>query len=306
MSIQHIKNKDIDKKRWDNTVINAANGFIYFQSFYLDGLCNWDALVFGDYECVMPLPYKKKYGINYVYTPYFISQLGIVGDAANVKLQLNNFINAIPTQFKWVQLHLNELNYGAHLLQNYSTTVRTNYVLHLQKSYNELYNNFNKDARQNIKNAETNGLTIKENIDVETVIEFYKNAYGSLVKNISEKVFDNFKNVCTQAILYNQGFTIAILDNQNKTCAAAFFAIDNKRIYYLLGAPNLDGRKYSATHFLINEVIKKYSSSNIALDFEGSDIESVASFYRKFSPEKRNYLTLKINRLPNILRWLKK
>ncbi len=306
MIIQHIKNKDIDRKKWDKTVANAVCGFIYFQSFYLDGLCIWDALVYGDYECIMPLPYKKKYGISYIYTPYFISQLGIVGDAAVIKLQLNNFVNAIPSQFKWVHINLNEQNFELDLYSTYSIKIRTNYVLSLQKSYEELYNHFNKDARKNIKNAQSNWLTIAENIDIEIVFDFYKNAYGGLVKNISKKAFDNFKNVCKKALLFKKGFTVAVLDSQNKICVAAFFAIDNKRLYYLLGAPNDDGRKNSATHFLINEIIKKYAASDLSLDFEGSDIESVASFYKKFSPEKRNYLELKINRLPKIFSWLKK
>ncbi|MEI9956106.1 MAG: hypothetical protein WDM90_07350 [Ferruginibacter sp.] len=42
---------------------------IYAQSFYLDAMAaNWDAIVFNDYEAVMPLTWKKEMG-DYVFVP---------------------------------------------------------------------------------------------------------------------------------------------------------------------------------------------------------------------------------------------
>jgi hypothetical protein len=43
----------------------------------------WDALVWGDYEFVMPLPVRKKWGIQYVYQPLFCQQLGIFPKPSN-------------------------------------------------------------------------------------------------------------------------------------------------------------------------------------------------------------------------------
>ena len=60
--IQYLSHKEINKTKWDACILNAPNGLIYPYSFYLDHMAkNWDALVFGDYEAVMPLTWNKKY-----------------------------------------------------------------------------------------------------------------------------------------------------------------------------------------------------------------------------------------------------
>jgi hypothetical protein len=42
------------------------------------------------------------------------------------------------------------------------------------------------------------------------------------------------------------------------------------------------------------------------LDFEGSDIATVARFYAGFGAQQENYPVLQLNRLPWLFRWLKK
>ena len=64
-SIQYLLHPQINKKKWDGCIDNAANGLLYATSTYLDCMAvQWYALVLTDYEMVMPLPCRKKYGIN--------------------------------------------------------------------------------------------------------------------------------------------------------------------------------------------------------------------------------------------------
>jgi hypothetical protein len=68
--IRYLQRDQIDTVQWDNCIGNAPNGLIYGHSFYLDRMAvNWDALVLNDYEAVMPLPWKKKWGIYYLAHP---------------------------------------------------------------------------------------------------------------------------------------------------------------------------------------------------------------------------------------------
>ena len=64
--IRYLQRDRIDIKEWDKCIERAENGLLYASSKYLDILSNglWNALVSGDYDCVMPLPFKRKYGIN--------------------------------------------------------------------------------------------------------------------------------------------------------------------------------------------------------------------------------------------------
>jgi hypothetical protein len=43
---------------------------------------NWHGIVIDDYAAVMALPWKRKLRIRYGYTPPFMQQLGIVGEAS--------------------------------------------------------------------------------------------------------------------------------------------------------------------------------------------------------------------------------
>jgi hypothetical protein len=54
-------------------------------------------------------------------------------------------------------------------------------------------------------------------------------------------------------------------------------------------------RKLQASSFSIKTVIKEYQNLNVLLDFEGSNIASIASFFKSFGSEKENYCTLKYN-----------
>src|SRR5690349_3099301 len=135
-NIQYISQKNIDKKKWDTCIDNASNGLIYGYSIYLDHMAkNWDALVLNDYDAVMPLTWNKKYGIYYLYQPAFTASGGVFGkniDAATVK----DFIDSIPVKFRLIEISMNHGNI-LPATSGFSIT-RDNYVLTLQKKYEEL------------------------------------------------------------------------------------------------------------------------------------------------------------------------
>jgi hypothetical protein len=304
-SIQYLKHDEIDKSKWDNTVAESINGFIYFNTFFLDTLCKWDALILGNYDYIMPLPYKTKKGFTYIYTPQFIGQLGIVSKNTFTDNLCLDFINAIPVKFSYVDIQLNEYNMLTQT-KKIKTTQRINFVLPLNKIYVDIEKEFTKDAKKNLCQCNQYKLSIKADTSLKNVFDLYQDAYHKVRKNTYQIDYNKFYQVCEKALALNMGFVIGIKDEKENLVAAGFFGLDNKRIYYLLGAPSTEGRKYNATHFLINEVIKKYANTYYSFDFEGSDIPSVANFYKKFNPMAKSYINIILNRLPFFLKWFKK
>src|SRR6266550_2768979 len=67
--IHYLQRQDIDLIKWNACITAAPNGLIYARSFYLDAMTaeQWDGLVMGDYEAVMPLPWRRKFGFYYLY-----------------------------------------------------------------------------------------------------------------------------------------------------------------------------------------------------------------------------------------------
>ena len=107
--IQYLQHNQIDKAKWDATMAKCGN--IYAYSWYLDVVHpNWEALVEDDYQSVMPLTGGKKFGVNYLFQPYFVQQLGVFSKAPMTPEKTEEFLNAIPKKYRFAEIRLNESN----------------------------------------------------------------------------------------------------------------------------------------------------------------------------------------------------
>ena len=109
--ISFVKRAALDVEKYDSCIENSIQSRIYAFSWYLDIVADhWDVLVLNDYEAVMPLPWKQKFGLKYITQPYFCQQLGIFSvEKISKEIQLQ-FIKKIPLQFLKVALVLNSQN----------------------------------------------------------------------------------------------------------------------------------------------------------------------------------------------------
>jgi hypothetical protein len=316
--ISYLRRNEIDVAKWDACVMTSPAGLLYSRSFFLDGITGgqWDALVLDDYSAVMPLPKRKKYGLTYAYIPPLAGQLGIIGRGsapATASGQpsivpsglasstiMDDFLSRVPPSFMLVDTLINEFN-SPPTLPGIDYIPRINLVLPLNAEYSVLYENYTGDAKKNLRRTGRAGLLADFGIPIPSVIDLYRREYGSLNRAFTARVYEMIATICSACIEKGLGFTVGIRDPAGILHAAAFFGIDHRRIYYLLGAPGPEGRRSSAVHALVDEVIRKYAKSGLSLDFEGSDIPSVAGFYRKFNPEMLMYHQVRFTRLP---RWL--
>ena len=303
MPIQYIPYNKIDKQKWDGCILHSGNGLIYAYSFYLDTMsANWDALVLNDYEAVMPLTWKKKYGIHYLYQPFFTASLGVFGNAISPTL-LNDFLNAIPVKFKYWDIYLNHSNFFS--ITDFKLYERMNYVLPLQKDYEKLYSNFRDNTKRNIKKAEQLNCIVKKIIDVSAVIELSKEQSKSFSPATSND-YERFKKLYQLLHTQQKAITYGIYTTANQLAASCVFFFSHSRAYYILVGNHPNGKTIGASHALINAFIKDHAGQNLLLDFEGSDIRNLAFFYSSFGAHEEKYVGLKVNRLPFWMKWLKK
>ena len=103
--INYLKHNEIDKKKWDGCIDSCSNNLIYAYSWYLDIVSpGWNALVENDYETMMPLTGNKKYGVEYLFPPYFAQQLGVFSKEKITKEKINRFLGAIPSHYKFIEM----------------------------------------------------------------------------------------------------------------------------------------------------------------------------------------------------------
>lgn len=301
IKIEYLPSDKIDKVKWDHCISNASNGLIYGYSFYLDAMAeNWDALVLNDYEAVMPLTWKKKFGIYYLYQPFLTAQLGVFGENITEEL-CADFIQAIPSKFRYIDISLN----SGHIVSVPSgySLLRINHILDLNKPYEELYKGYRENIQRNIKKAEQAGCKTEKGFDIEKIITLALRQMKSHSKESAGNV-NRFRKL--YRFLEPQRKAIAFgISLKDELLASAVFFFSHNRAYYILVGNHPDGKTLGASHALIDAFIKDHAGKKLLFDFEGSDIPSLAFFYRSFGAVEIAYPHLSINRLPFYLKWLK-
>jgi len=301
--IKYLQHKEIDKAKWDACIEQAPNGLIYSYSYYLDAMSkHWDALVLKDYEAVMPLTWNKKYGFYYLYQPAFTASLGVFGNNL-IKEIIDDFLSMIPLKFKLIEISLNSGNIIGE--SKSFSLLRSNYILNLNRSYEEIYKVYRDNHKRNISKALQLGCSVSKKIPVEEIIQLNK-AQLQHVDGTKPGDYPNFKKLYEFLKNREQAKTYAIVDPKNKILASAVFFFSHNRAYYIMVGNHPDGKTIGASHALIDAFIKDHADQNLILDFEGSDIRNLAFFYSGFGATEEIYPALKINKLPWYIRLLKK
>ena len=303
--IRLLKHNEINKRRWDDCINKSFNGNVYALSWYLDIVHpNWNALIENDYERVMPLTNSKKFGFSYMFQPFFVQQLGVFSTSQLSQDDVDNFINAIPQQYLLTQYRLNSYNkvdYDSDIIAKHR-----NVELDLIYDYQYLYNNYNNNTKRNLAKAEAAGLSINNNINPEIIINLFRNNRGKDIKHWKDKEYNRLLELINTAISQECCFTIGINDIDNNTIAGAVFMHSHDRIIFLFSGSDEAHKDKHALTMLLDNVIREFSETQYTLDFEGSDNDGLARFYKGFGGAEVFYPEVKYNNLKGILKFIYK
>lgn len=294
--IDIIPSKLIDKTLWNQTVASSANGLIYAQSQYLDAVTDqWDGLVINHYEQIMPLPWRMKAGIKYLYTPPFTQQLGLIG--LTTELPINQIIKRIQASYRYGSVLLNAGN--GQLAKATGASPKSNLLLNLDQSFDTVKSLFRKDHIKNAQKALKAGLIYSDNISIQDAVFFYEAIQGEKTKHVQAKHYQQLIQFCNNNLSSNkQCFTRAVIDASGTLLSTALFLIDQKRIYNILNATNEKGKSEESNHLLFYLLIQEFAETNYLLDFEGSSIPGIRYFYEGFGCQEEIYSIWHYNKLP--------
>ncbi len=301
--ITYVTHSEIEQSKWDSCVEQSLNSRVYAYAWYLNSVnSGWEGLVYGDYEAVMPLTQNRKYFISYLFQPFFTQQLGVFSRQEISQELLLNFIAAIPKKYKFIDIQLNEQN--QLLTEKYKIIIRKNYLLNLDKPYEELKKNYNSENKRNLKKAIK--LELKcISIPFSEVINFYQMHKGDLTKGIKNHDYLKLSELASMACKQEKLISKGVFSPGGELLSAGIFLIHKHRVTFLLGTTSDSGRGSGAMSYLMDQLIIQYSNQKIFLDFEGSDIPGIERFFIGFGAERQNYYRLIMNRLPWIFRLFK-
>ena len=295
MEIKHLKHNKIDIQKWDACIFNATNSLVYAESWYLNIVSpNWEALVLKDYEYVMPLPVKKKYGFPFLIQPTLTQQLGVFSSRKIDVEVLESFIKKIP--YRSVHLNFNEQNPCNKGMK------QPNYVLNLNQNYDMLYANYSKNTKRNIKKAKQVNVCVTADLKPKQFLDFYFSNINNNAKP-NENLTTNLINACCD----KKKFRLYAAYSAEKEVISALGLLESKeRLIYLLAASNEAGIECSAMSLIVDNVIQDFAKTNTVLDFEGSKLEGIARFYTGFGATPATYFQIRKHSILQFMTLLKK
>jgi len=279
--IKYLRYAHIDKVKWDKCIDDSFNGVIYAYSWYLDVVCEeWEALVEGDYERVFPINFRKKAGVSIIFQPFFTQQLGLFSRTELSPEIIDSFLEAIPSKYKVIDLNLNIHNKANH--PGFEYTPQVNHELDLIADYTDLRKNYSSNTKRNLVKAESQGLSVVKGIKPDIVIELFRANRGKDIKVLQESNYQKLKRLIYTCIYKGIGNVYGVYTDENVLCAGAVFLLSKKKAVFIFSGLSAEGRDKRAMFYMIDHFIRENANKHLTLDFDGSNDESLARFYKGF------------------------
>lgn len=293
--IRYLKHSEIDIGKWDDCVESAVNHMLYGYSWYLDLVCEeWDGLVSNDYEAVFPITGGRKYGINYLYQPPFTQQLGLFSKEKPEFNTVDDFLDAIPSKFRFAEIFLNTLSFPSVA----PTKARNNYELDLARPYSLIAEGYTKNLLRNLKKAEQHNMYVAAHPDTTNIIELFRANRGRDIRRFDDLAAQQFRRLYHSLEHRGHARSWGAYSKTNDLLAGIIFFFDRQRAIFIFSGLSEEGRDKGAMPLIVDHVIRQFAGSDTTLDFEGSMDPGLARFFASFGAELKHYWFYRFNRLP--------
>lgn len=283
--LTYTQHDEIDRHRWDLLVSASSDALVFYNTWYLDPLCNWDAIIYSDYKGAIVLPRSKRFGVSTLYQPNFIQKCNWFGNSLTNEEKVHIW-KLITSNFNIIHFNTN-INFGENV------KIRTNLILP-SAAYSDLQKGYSKSLKKNIKKHEKN-LLVQECMDVDSTIRLYRDAYGDLNKQLRSEHYLRLRSI---VLSRPKNFVIVQVLYEGAIVSSTLLAKGNKRLHYILGAPTTKGRQLNALSVALDYAIREYGSKEYIIDFEGSNIPSVKKYYESFGSTNEPFFEIKASSTP--------
>lgn len=273
--IRKLKQNKIDFTKYNNCIENSVQKNFYAQKDILDFLCeDWELLVSGDYDFVMPVPIKRKFGFEIVVMPLFCQQLGVFSKEKNEKIE-NDFLDFLKKNYRILTYSFNFQN-----LRDENLDRKKNYFIE-KTDYQLLRKNYFKGRKSTVKVAQY--LNFKE-LSLTETRDFIKINFKGLEKESDLNHFMNYLDFLDAKKQLKIFGSFKEIHLTNLT-----ILINNDSQFALLGLINKEEFKTdNGASFLIDKVLQDYISDK-SFDFMGGSIRGIEVFFKSFGSVCQEY-----------------
>ncbi len=301
--IRHLRHNEIDKGKWDQLLLECPDRLWYVQSWVLDLCCpQWEALI-GDDGSIMPLIWRSKLGIDYLYQPYAVQQQGVFSPQRD-GLTDTAFLDAVPKRFKYWDLHFNS---AMHVRSSAGDRVssNTNQDLLLVADATTLRAAYSQGHRRNLRKSGDDPPVIVKDVTVQEFLDLFARTTGRRFRNIPADGLALLERLLLTGVEHDQCTMLGVRNGGRLISGVCFMEWEGRSIL-LKSANDEVGSERQAMFHLVDRYIAEHAGTGLLLDLAGSNTASVARFNAGFGARSTVYLHLVRNRLPAPLRWIKR
>ncbi len=291
MDIRYIEGKDIDKVKWNSCVHYANNGNIFGYMWYLDFVGkHWDALVEGDYESVFPLVWREGWlGQRELYQPELMRAMGVYSINVLSQARLRHFLEAIPDEFRLIDINLNEQNQPPEAL-DFKKEEYINHQLLLNNPYEILSEGFSDEMKKQLEIAEDAGIVTTTSLKPETIAAFYRQHTTDRNK---ERNFHTLQRIMYNVLHRGWGYAVGAYLPDGELVAVNFYIYSHGKVMSLTPLQSPAGAKVHALPFLFNMLIRSHGNRPLVLDFNTEEANKLA---RAFGALPNRYYRVRRNK----------
>ena len=281
--IRYLSHTEINKEKWDDCIAHSVFETMYPYSWYLDMVSpGWYALVRNDYEMVMPLTWKRTYGVRMLIQPILTQQLGIFSRKDTNPECVLEFIESISPKYLLVDIYLNRGNhFEASTIRQES---RYNYELDISDPGRDLEKNYAANTLRNILKGKGYRIQIEE-----IALETYLDLKFSLQENAALKQHRKYFERLYRSLVEKDRAVIFGLSTGSDLHTAAILGVSKSRTVYLNGCSTESGKDKRGMFVLMDHMIRQRQGKHKLFDFEGSNIPGVARFFEGFGAARTVY-----------------
>jgi len=296
-------------EEWDRFVDISPQGSIFARTFYLDaiGLPYRIGAVFKG-EAIQGGIVLAKNEIRAHSNPLLAKYLGVLlrpveGKYVNRLSTEKKIIENIVLEIGWCKsfdytFHPNFNNWLPFYWNGHAQETRYTYRICNLEDMNQILDNMDSIARNEIRKAQRNKVRIKDDVPPRDFYEINRLTYerqgGSIPYSFA--FFERFYNCLRE---YNAIKLSGATDRRGRYYAVCGIVYDEECSYFILNGIDHNMPKVGANALLVMKAIEFASQVSRVFDFEGSMIKPIESFYRGFGGTLTSYYHIWKNNLLN-------
>ena len=218
----YINHENIDRAKYRECIEENGCSSLYAQDFVWDCLHpNWDLLMFGDYQKLVPLPYKRTYGISTQRQPVFLRTIPLIGSFTEEDKK--HVLDILEEQTSLIHLNFTSLD-------EKTSDLRGNYqYIDLAADYEHQKSAYSTNAKR-ILNRTFEELDHTESRNCKQFVSFFVEHIGHKHSSMKKEAYENLLLFMNRALEQGIGQIQVLKMDQEWICAAFLWILKGSGI----------------------------------------------------------------------------